>query len=357
MAYTTGSGSVTLDFMTALKNFASGIGWTIANFDTTNKRLYMSSGLCNVCLGWETNNITDYTSGSPVSVTEGIIYGTLCETIGSGNNFYTFAGSAASTSSVNDSGNIVMSYMQGSFPGWWFFSNAGGTYIHAIVQVAADRYRWLIMGNGNNDGLSHSGSAYLASDGGDQWYKTSTGDTVPWQPQQFSCLSLRWQAQRFGSTSTLVLFTANSLPSPFTNNIAFGSGFEVLQGTKPQFAMPLTSDSYNNANSYYPGGGPGNCNQLLDYISGMQGPEWAAAIPMAGCPLAAVISGQTSACMIGTIPDFRLIDLTNLAPQQEIAVSSDTWQVFPLMRQQQWSLSGTAGPTSGQRGFALKVIT
>jgi len=368
MAYTVGSGATTADFMDALRSFAVGLGWTINRFDATAKRLYMAKDACRVCFSWKSYNITSYDSGSAVVIQEGIIQGSLVASFGTGDAYNTFPGAgskvALSTSLTTIGGeySVLMSYMQGPFVNWFLFSNANGDYIHAIVQVGSDRYRFLTFGNVDKGGLSHSGAAYLSSDGGDNWFRGNTGST-----NEFYYADPRYCSSHFGITSNArfsmshtQMFSIDALPLGFDNNVGFGtynynastSKVQTLQHVMQLRRAVWISDNYPSKESF-----SSSCG-LLDNVVASAAPAWAQNVPLFGLPLVAINSANTQACCVGSVPDFRLVNMQGMSPQQEIAITSDTWKIFPVIRQDEWSNSRVHGNIrGGQYGFAIKKIS
>lgn len=372
MAYTVGSGATTADFMDALRSFAAGIGWTVNRWDTTAKRLYMTKGACKICFSWKTYNVTQYVGTVSTVVPEGIIQASLVGTMGSADAYNTFAGAtskvalSASTSTMGGDYQSMMTYMQGPFTQWFLFSNATGDYIHAIVQVAADRYRWLTFGNVDKGSLSHSGAAYIATDGGDYYYRNVPQNaTYPTNSSQVFYNDPRYAALRFSATgnrftsSVFQMYSIDALPSGFDNGVGFGSynyntsltNVATLQSIHPLNTNVMYLDSFPSSQS-----ANGN-NCLVDPINAMASAEWAQNIPMMGIPLIAQNAAQTLGCCIGAIPDFRMINLDKLSPQQEFNITSDVWKVFPVMRQAPWTDSkAVEDTTSGMYGWAIKKI-
>lgn len=366
MAYAVGSGATTADFMDALRSFAAGLGWTVNRFDTTARRLYMEKDACHICFSWKSYNVTSYDSGSAQTIAEGIVQFALCASFGTGDAYNTFPGvvskDALSTSLSTMGGNYqsLMSYMQGPFTQWFLFSDDDGSYIHAIVQVAADRYRWLTFGNVDKGGLSHSGAAYAASDGGNYWYRSSGSNELNYADPRYSA-SGRFDTTgtRF-ATNSFQVFSIDALPSTFDNGVACGSyNYNSSTSTVNTLQHPLrlsTNAWYSSIFPYKDSSSGGT--ELIDHVMASRGADWNLNVPMLGLPLIVVNSANTQACCIGAVPDFRAINLEGMSPQQEFNIGSDVWKVFPTLRQAPWSESRVLGnPTSGQYGWAIKKIS
>jgi hypothetical protein len=366
MAYSTGTGSTQQDFLDALRAFAVTAGWTVTKWDTTNKRLYLEKGVCHVAMEWFNTNVNTYTNGTStlVTVSEGWIRGTLCQTLGASNDYTTFAGNAAVSGWINTSGPLVaMSNMQGPYVSWFLFTNATGDYIHAIVQTSADMYGYLFFGNADKGTLTHSGAAYMASDAGRKWYREGplssfapSSESVQWNsPDQttpfFGEVSSRWSYSQFH------LYCENALPAGFINQQTMASGFpstSVARTAASPVSMKSNGRFIRRPTDYQNLSTAGN---LLDNITMMSAPGHTPYVPMIGIPLMATNVAKTQACAVGSVPDIRVINLTNMAPQQEIVLGADTWKVFPMLRQTPWTdVKVVDAASSGQWGIALKKI-
>lgn len=370
MAYTTGTGANAQDFLDAVRTFAAGLGWTINRWDTAAKRLYLSKGLCRMCLEWHTSLLSNYFVGNvnTPNFPEGVIRGSLVGTIGAADDFCTFAGSVST--SLNLGPLIYMGNMQGPFVQWFLFSNATGDYIHAIVQTTADTYTFLGFGNADKGGLTHSGAAYAFSEGGRSWFRTATqasqGTTSvqqifnkPGRTSTFGADGL----DRFATgqkQASLHLYTENALPvSGWVNSVTMSTGAPstVTSPRTTQTVMPLkTLGNEFDIQTSYPSPHPVGC-KLLDPVITMAAPDYTSFVPMLGVPLIACNTGASLACAVGMIPDIRVINLTGLAPQQELALGVDTWKVFPQFRQTAWADGRVnEAPSSGHFGLALRKI-
>lgn len=366
MAYATGTGSNQQDFLDAVRSFGLGLGWTINKFDTTNKLLYMSKGLCRICLEWFNVSVTVWNGATSSSVSEGRIIGSLVQTIGTTNDWYAFAGGATAPNTTGRTGGptLMMSNMQGPYVGWFLFSNATGDYIYAVVQTSADTYTYLGFGNADKGGLTHSGAAFAFSDGGKTWYRDSSpASTVVTSPSliynkpgsggNFFAASV----DRF-NTACFHIYTENALPAGFLNNVASASFFANLTNSRnSQTAMPLkTRGRAYDTPSIWPTSSALSAH-LHDCVITMSAPGYTSFVPMLGIPLIFVNSVFSLACAVGSVPDLRVLNMTGMSPQQELALGSDTWKVFPQLRQADWSSSlVTEAPSSGQYAFAVKKI-
>lgn len=368
MAYVTGTGANQQDFLYALKEFALGLGWTISRWDTTNKRLYLEKGVCHACFGWSNVNINTYPykGASVVVVSEGRIFGNLCNTLGSDDDFTTFTGSTALTGHLSNGPLVYMRNMQGSYVGWYLFSNAAGDYIHAIVEVRAGVYSWIGFGNANQAGLTHSGAAYLFSSADAYWYRSTTLYDPPYsmiyynKPYINAPLSVfnTNEASRLLGTS-LQIYSENALPSAtFVNQVGMATGRNSDFSTTLQASLGMSNTASTSYSEPSAETSTGAVTYLLSNLFRMNTANYSSVVPMLGVPLICTNTTYTLACMIGMIPDFRCLNLEGLAPAQELTLSTDVWKVFPTLRQTTWADGPlNEAPSSGQYGIAFKKIT
>lgn len=365
MAYATGTGANQQDFLDALRSFAAAQGWTISKWDTTNKLLYLEKGVCHVALEWVNSNITVYTGNTGNTVSEGRIRGTLCKTLGAGTDFSAFTGNVSVSGMRNYAPLVYMTNVQGPYVGWFLFSDAGGNYIHAIIQTSADMYAFLFFGNADKGTLTHSGAAYLVSDGGRIWFRNATLTSAPPSSSGLDYNDSGKMAAFFGdmgarfTAAYFHVYSEDALPSGFTNQQAipsFRANSAYCRTQSRGLNMRNTQTGQQTKPDVYLKNS-GSAGNLLDNVIVMSAPGHSQFVPMMGVPLGVTNETTTLCCMVGMIPDLRFINLTGMTPQQEIALGTDTWKVFPCLRQTNWSDSKTVdAASSGQFGFALKKV-
>lgn len=375
MAYLVGSGATTDDFIEALWDFAEDNGWTIsASSSIVGKRLYMSKDKCRICFNWGTAEISDYSTLPATDLNVGWISSVLCKTIGTGPNFFTFAGSSKSAGSYDTlnadpgvAGRVLTTHVQGPFINWFFFTNATGDYIHAIMQTGADTYRYLFFGNVDKGGLTHSGAAYVISDGSEMVTRDQSKATYPLptasqvfynDARNHPFLSFRgtFLDNDLPAAAQMAMYVEDALPVSFVNDVAFTS-YYLSSSYQPtaQTVHPLLNAG--NPIDYCTNSFPGSGGRLLDALVCASGPGWTNLVPMMGLPFIVVNPANNRACAVGSALDLRVINLTGLAPQNELELAGDTWKVFPVLRQEDWASQKTIeAPSTGQYGFALKLI-
>lgn len=362
MAYAVGTGANAQDFLDALRSFALGLGWTINKWDTTAKRLYMEKGVCHVCFLWDTINRTTYQigGGSSSSVAYGRILGSLCKTIGASNDFSTFAGVAMTSGNLLNGAGVTMSDMTGPFVGWFLFSNATGDYIHAVVQTAANRYSHLHFGMVDKGSLTHSGVAYLSSDGDKSFYRSFStaqlNSTWSWAMPQYTTTYFGDRGVQSSQFVPWQAYSEDALPAGFLNQQAIASNSGAYART-PSFLMPLQNNSqHRNGPSFY-GTSANGLNGLADPPTVLRPNGYSAYVPMMGLPVCISNVAGTQFAAVGSIPDLRLINMTNMSAGQEFTIGADTWKVFPMTALMSWNTVGMVdAPNSGQHGIALKKI-
>lgn len=368
MAYATGTGTGQQDFLDALRSFASGLGWTINRWDTTNKLLYLSKDHCKVVLEWLNTNISVYNnSTTSTTFSEGRIRGSLVSAItDSSTQYWTFPGFAclATTAGRDNGGQVYVGNMQGAFVGWHLFSNANGDYIHAMIEVTAGVYTFFGFGKADQGGMSHSGAAYLFGDGLRYWYDESSSAGSPENNTRHYFNKPYQTANLFGTSrrspaSPFQVFSVDALPAGFTNGVAIPEYSSTNYSASNQRAMPMleysTSLGHSNPNDYPSNTASGSA--LADDFVVSRMAEYSTYVPMIGIPLIVWNETRTQACCVGSVPDLRLCNLSGLSPQQELNLGDDVWKVFPQLRQTNWADSVVnLAPSSGQYGCAFKKI-
>lgn len=373
MAYATGTGAGQQDFLDAISSFASGLGWSIDKWDTSAKLLYLSKGVCKVCFEWLNANISVFNnSTTSTTFSEGQIRGTLVSSIDAGSNSYwTFPGSPTGTTTTNrNSGPLVyMSNVQGSFVGWHLFSNAAGDYIHAMLEVTPGVYGFLGFGIADSTGLSHSGAAYLFSDGLRYWYDTHSNTNAASNTSYHYFNKPSATASFCGTaggtrspSAQLHLLCVDALPAGFSNNQClpnYGTTVSTHTSTTGRcgnIGRTKTGPSNLNSPQLFVSSSA-TVSSLLESIITMRAPDYSTFVPMMGVPLIGVNDALTLACVVGMMPDIRVINLQGLSPQQELSLGDDVWKVFPQLRQADWVQGmNELLPSSGQFGLAFKKI-
>lgn len=364
MAYSTGTGANQQDLLDAVRTFAIGLGWTVVLWDTTNKRLYMEKGACHLALEWYNVNVNTYVGTTLTVVSEGRIRGTLCKTLTTAIDYSAFVGNIAVSGQTANAPLVVGGNLQGPYTGWFLFSNATGDYIHIVVQTSADMYTHIGFGNADKGGMTHAGAAYLFMDGGRYWFRQLATTTAPTsssiehnKPGKSASL-FGDKINRIGNSACYCIYVEDALPSGFTNQLCMASHWTSVSYSRTaqqaHVLKTLNTNYYNTASLYPESTGLGGA--LLDGVITMSGAAYAPYVPMLGVPLIVTNAGYTLACAVGSIPDMRMINLTALGAGQELALSADTWKVFPQMRQADWTAYNGEVATSGQFGIAFKKI-
>lgn len=361
MAYATGTGANQQDLLDAVRAFALGLGWTVVEWDTVNKRLKMSKGACKIAFTWTNANVTAYTGylGTPYTVDNGIIWGTLTSSLTLGTAITNEPGSSGLNT---DDGWVTAHGLSGPFTQWFLFSNATGEYVHVVVQVSADHYVHFGFGNVDQNGLTHSGAAYLYGDGGPVYWRESsaypTGDTAVDYNDPGMVAAIFSSSAYYTDTSCFQLLAVDALPAGYVNNVAHPSyiGFGSYRDTA--IAHPVKTKSIYLSNpTDYPTTSQGTGARLMDNIVEMSAPGHTPYVPMHGVPCIISNSARTAGVAVGSVPDWRYVNMSGMSPQQEITLSTDTWKIFPCRRQSAWSEAKTVESLqSGQYAVALKKI-
>jgi hypothetical protein len=343
MAYSTGAGATSQDFMDALRAFALGQGWTIDKYDTTAKVLFLRKAQCFATFWWGATGITQRhyngtTSGEGFTDrTDGTISGALATSINSAlSTYHSHPGSLVTSST--DADRVYCNDMVGPFTAWHFYSGDEGAgdpaYIHCVVQTAADRYHHLSLGNIDKRGMTHAGAGYMTSHysyWSRVWYDVTNGSASQARPGNqalpFTCRDYTYITQTDAKTG----------------------GNWNLHNTSNQTTLYTLLNQRDKASTY-----PGNDSpRILGSVTG-------AYAPMYVLPVFIYNIVDQQICYLGDFPNVRLINMESLLPGQVVALSADNWVVYPCVRQAPWDQSqNVAYPmaiTSGQYGIAYKKV-
>lgn len=233
-----------------------------------------------------------------------------------------------SSTLILSGGAAVRGFQQtvGPFPNLYLFSDAGGNYVHIVLEVSAGVYRHMHFGVLTKFG-TWTGGAYFS---GTIWSQVnpaissagSSSHDVPFDNKLGSSLSpgLCWTVH-YENGSDKWIGNAND---GLTGGVQRREGRGSVRGGFPTMFK----------------------NQQESFFSGLiaLGPVIVSAVRESDNPV--------TTRWIGQVPDFRLINMTNLTPAQEFGIGADTWKVFPMCAK-----NGLAGQnSSGVSGFAYKKI-
>lgn len=258
-----------------------------------------------------------YTSGSDGSLPTN-------DGINTSNGYTNGAGSTL----VANGGATIRGFQQqaGPFPNLYLFSDAGGNYIHIVLEVFAGVFRHMHFGNLVKFG-TWTGGAYFA---GMVWSQSSGGSNPISNPAD------------------------NGHDVPFDNKTNAGNNSWTVhyEHSTDKWIGNHTDGLFGavqrrEARGSVRGGFPVMFkNQKESLFSGL--------IPLGPIIIGAVreTDSPVTTRWIGKVPHLRQINMTNLVAAQEFSIGADTWKVFPMC-----SLNTVVGQNSSKvAGFAYKKI-
>lgn len=378
MTYATGGvGGTLIDLMDAIRAFGVAEGWTIEKFDAPTKVLFMSKGACAVTMKGRTdvtvrvysgaNNSGIFTDGNP----DHRLYFALNDSnTGALATYHSHPGSVVTSDYEGDSPWV--NGLQGPFVGWHIFSDdtVGGDHIHVVVQIKAEHYVHFSFGHVDPKGLTHSGVAYMTACGMTYWRNLSNyqaGSNSAYNNPVFQNTPF---AYGNGNSSTapsgsayespgIILKNTDAWPAAWNGPIVGASGSS--SGRFSGLSLPLYKGNLYNNSSGFPMV-QSSAPYLLDDVVRGEATPYSNVVPMFPMPMFRYyydnLDGTSRRiCYVGDFPNVRLINLSNLQVEQEIALAGDTWKVFPSCRRAPWADSNFAnGVSTGQIGIAYKKV-
>jgi hypothetical protein len=351
MAYSTGGGGNVQALSNAIRNFAVSLGWTDSGSGTNSRGGYqfLEKGICHIAYEWVTTDLYNYypsTGASVVQLPNARIRAFAATGINA--NLKTYYGHPGWPNGSVEPGawyDIAArtSNLSGTLAAWHLFSNANGDYIHCAVNPNADFWAHFSFGLIDKGDMSHGGAAYVTGNES-FWARDNNGANAD---TGYSFNAPYRQNYPFNGTSQLYIPDALPVETGFTTIATPAwTNTTIVQGAFSPVNNPLGYPS-NNYNS----------GRLLDHVAGASAPAWSGRTPMYGIPVIARRNDSGKYIAIGMYPNVRFINMTGLIPGQEITLGTETWKVFPVMRQEPWSSSGTLFvATTGQYGVAYKKI-
>lgn len=379
MAYATGgSGLALTDLMDALRSFALGQGWTIDKWDSTNRLLFMTKGLCTVTMkGLTTQNVTVFTGANASGVSSAVADHRLYMAMGTSNtagsaNYHSHPGSPVTTDTDGDAPYV--NGLNGPFIAWHFFADATvSDHIHCVVEIKPGIYMHFSIGHVDKRGLTHSGVAYVTATPNyyfrnvSNWLSSAANSyNHPWHANcPFAWSTSQGGGHVFSSVATYqnnapcILKHANAWPATWQTPIASASGTGTIRGILLGTAnISVHFDPVSWPSTTFTG------NQgLLSGVVVAEPTPYSNVTPLFPLPVfryhydSAIGADSQRMCYLGDFPNVRLCNMTNLLPGQEITVGAETFKVFPILRQTPWAdrLLYDA-PTSGQWAIAYKKV-
>lgn len=369
MAYATGgSGGDLTALMDALRAFALGLGWTIDKWDSPNRLLFMTKGLCTVTMkGFTTEQVTVYSGINGSGISANVADHRLRFAMGTSNaagltTYHSHPGSPVT--SDFDADAPMVNGLNGPFIAWFFFADPTvSDHIHCVVQITAESYVHFSLGLLDNKDLTHSGVAYVTASPSLYYRNVSNyqvGGGAFNQPSQQTipfCSSGAFGGANYEGHAPLLLKHLDAWPATWLGPVAYGTGNGTLFGVMHR---PLNHNTIDRPGAFPASNGGVGC--LLDCVVISEPAPYSNIVPLYPIPVfrahvTALDGNGDRMCYVGDFPNVRLMNMTNLLPGQEITVDTDTYKVFPACRQAAWADTGIVPqPSSGQFAIAYKKV-
>jgi hypothetical protein len=206
-----------------------------------------------------------------------------------------------------------------------FADSAPAPHIHIVVEVSAGIFRTISLGVLEKTGAYTGGTYYDAT----RWTVDVNG--VSWNSVQHACFEYNRGSVGF-SGSIRVDIPADSRTNAWANTTGypFYNGLAYAISDQPSGLGALTTLAYNRNQAPFSG------NVLL--------------APIQNYVLR--VGGLYSP--IGTFPNVRYLRMDRFSPGEEITIGTDTWKIFPFVRQGVSVASAT--PYSAQHAYAFKKV-
>ncbi len=374
MAYQTGgTGGTITDLMDAVRAFAVAQGWTVDKWDSVNKLLFLTKGLCAVSFkGFTNDTLRVYTGAAGSNLfTDGNPDHRLFMSLNGSNTpalttYHSHPGSLVT--SDKSSRSVHVNGLTGPFVAWHLFADATkGDHIHVVVQINAECFMHFSFGHLDKRGLTHSGVAYVTGVG-NPWYR-NVSNYLATHPSYFNDPSgVNIPFMHTGGSNSHQYGALNASPGILLKHVdawpaAWGANpIQGNDGNAPHrgLVLPLARSSEIYIPSNYPQ--PNGQGAMLNIFGIAEPTPYSNVSPMFPLPVWRYywndnVAASNRICYVGDYPNVRAINLTNLQAGQEITVNTDTWMVFPALRQSAWQDRGVEPkPQSGQFGIAYKKV-
>lgn len=257
---------------------------------------------------------------------------------------------------------VVFNHITSGFTGHYLFTDGNGvtpgTYVHAVIQIAANEYRHLLIGIMDKY-VSFTGGDYLI---GHYWNRydndDGTGAVANFLDQPYSSEHL-WPMQLTNHSSTDL--TANE------DNIGRNNWFRAsgLRGGVDWWACHGVGNAgvisvaqrfgtNNDPVNVGPGAIVGHGDSLGVGLWLCEPNLAAKAKPLVPFVFmgAFPFEAQERWAALGEIPDCRRVNMRGLAPGEQLTIGSDNWRVYPLVNSN--SSVGADNAYSGYEGLAYR---
>lgn len=344
MAYATGSATTCNDLISAIRDFASLQGWTIAK--TAANLLFLNKSTCFVAMQAFSYNYNDFATGVSVSMPDTRLEMSLSTSFTVAlNNYYGHPGSLCTA--ANDTDRVATNMLQGPFTEYHLFSGAVGEpdYIIVSVKTGADTWRQFGFGMIDKGAFTHSGAAWLAGGNCGYFYRQSSSTlTSQYYNDVDSCPYPFLEASNVmpnTNTKARQLYAPDAMPN--TAN---------WPAMRADLMIPGINTSYDPY-VQWPGLSSG---RMLSALNGSKTSDYGGYAMLWPVPIIPYSSADSKSCYIGDLPGVRGVNMEGLVSGQEIMLGADTWKIFSIGRQAGWGTQTQLGfqYSTGHYGLAFK---
>lgn len=307
MAFQTGTAASPADLISQLVTFATANGWVV--YTPTSGYVFHNPSTGQY-VGVATNTNTIILAGA-LGYSSGAAYSAQ-------------PGATSHTARVND--------CAGPFKAYYFFAGPG--YIHVVVERSTNLFKHFMFGELEKAG-SYTGGHY---------FDASYHDMTEYGPTQKNPNFPDGSAHRY-------LFDSWGVSSPFYGTLRLdydgrtsnwlSRGSQAANGTDNNAYKSVVRYNYSRYWPFYYDS-PSLFNQRTVLI-----------------PVDVFVGrGANLFSPVGSVKDFRFLNIKNFTPGEILTLGSDEWYVFPhISKTATWDNSSSSVPSSGNYGYAYRKVT
>lgn len=359
MAYATGSGTYTA-LMAAVLSFAIADGWTASG----GANWPISKG--NVRgVDWNTFTATevDHTGNAGASVTVRYIR------IAVGTSLANATANAALTAN-----SAVMANAHYTFSNWWIFSDSGAgkpNYISVVVQfsngVNSDCFAHFSFGELDKHGMTHTATVFATASTNRAYASDITATATGNQSFDYNSGPYGRVYKPYTGSAAFLTYTSafnqNNLVlivDPTVNPIPVAGSFPAADTIIPSsLILDLIKNNDSNVADISSIRSTALAFNLCSWAWMARPQPFSGAVTLVPLPVILLNNVTTSAqmVMLGSFPNVRIGSMDSYAPADEVVYASETWKMFPMLRNTTFSAMQDAGViSSGRVSFVHKKV-
>jgi hypothetical protein len=252
-----------------------------------------------------------------------------------------------------------------TFTNWWIFSDTTlCDYIHVVVKFnngpMADVYGHFSFGEIDKGGLTYNSITYATCQGARGYaVTTASGQTSSLDWNSLNATRNPWSGAWGGADygTAIISFMVHATTAPTPNGTAGWPAWDTviygganLWGKNFRQSTTQTDPDNKGSNEF-------NSINSIGWVA--TPPAGSGTITLCHIPFLMINStgstGRLTWC--GTFPNVRKCPLNGIAAEDLITYGSETWQVFPMLRNTADSVLNTSTQvTSGRAGIAFKKV-